>query len=175
MAREKLSNFWYHNILDKFFPFFLAHKVNTNHEQKISSDLEAEAGSHRCCLLKNIQNLWGGAQHFPRHATCQRSHELIASSRLWIPPLLSMLLWLVVWRGQHSCTLSYISMHGQQLFRRLEVYPGSLLRIRLSWLLCVRSRQALLMVELLLLVVVLEVVQMKSPPLEPLSTKDTRV
>ena len=30
------------------------------------------------------------------------------------------------------------------VLRRLEVQPGSLLRIRFSWLLCVRSRQALL-------------------------------
>jgi len=42
-------------------------------------------------------------------------------------------------------------MHGQQLCRRLEVQPGSLLRIRLSRLLCVRSRQALEVVEPLLL------------------------
>jgi hypothetical protein len=48
-----------------------------------------------------------------------------------------------------------------------------LLRIRLSWFLCVRSRQALVVVELLLLLL-LEAVPMKSPPLEPLSTKGTR-
>ena len=55
-------------------------------EHNISSFLEAEAGSHRCCPSTNIQSLWGGSQHFPRHATCQRSHELIASSRLWVCP-----------------------------------------------------------------------------------------
>jgi hypothetical protein len=66
-------------------------------------------------------------------------------------------------------------MHGQQLCRRLEVQPGSLLRVRLSWLLCVRSRQALLVVEpLLLLLLLLEAVPMKPPPLDPLSTKSTR-
>ena len=54
-----------------------------------------------------------------------------------------MLLWLVAWREQRSCTLSYSNMHGQQLCRRLEVQPGSLLRIRLSWLPSVRSRQVL--------------------------------
>jgi len=54
-------------------------------------------------------------------------------------------------------------MHGQQLCRRLEVQPGSVLRIRLSWLLCVRSRQALLVVvSLLLLLLLLEAVPMKS-------------
>ena len=54
-------------------------------------------------------------------------------------------------------------MHGQQVCRRLEVQPGSLLRIRFSWLLCVRSRQALLVVEpLLLLFLRLEEVPMKS-------------
>jgi len=59
-------------------------------------------------------------------------------------------------------------MHGQQLCRRLEVQPGSLLRIRLFWLLCVRNRQALLVVEpLLLLLLVLEAVPMKPPPLDP--------
>ena len=62
-----------------------------------------------------------------------------------------MLLCLVEWRGQRTCTLSYSSIHGQQLCRRLEVHPGSLLRIRLSWLFCVRSRQVLLVVELFLL------------------------
>jgi len=58
-------------------------------------------------------------------------------------------------------------MHGQQLCRRPEVQPGSLLRIRLSWLLCVRSRQVLLVVEPLLLLLLPK----KSPPLDPLSTK----
>jgi len=48
-----------------------------------------------------------------------------------------------------------------------------LLRIRLSWLLCVRSSQALLVVELLLLLLV-EAVPLNPPPLEPLSTKGTR-
>jgi len=62
-----------------------------------------------------------------------------------------MILWLVAWSGQRSWTLSCSSMHGQQLCRRLEVQPGSLLRIRLSRLLCVRSRQALEVVEPLLL------------------------
>jgi len=66
-------------------------------------------------------------------------------------------------------------MHGQQLCRRLKVQPDSLLRIRLSWLFCVRSRQALLVVEpLLLLLLLLEAVPMKPPPLDPLSTKGTR-
>ena len=46
--------------------------------------------------------MWGGVKHFPRHATCQRSHELLASSHLRVPPLLSMLLWLVAWRGQQA-------------------------------------------------------------------------
>jgi len=70
-----------------------------------------------------------------------------------------MLLWLVAWRGQRSCTLSCSSMHEQQLYRRLEVEPGSFLRIRFSWLLCVRNRQALLVVEpLLLLLLLLEAV-----------------
>ena len=46
-----------------------------------------------------------------------------------------------------------------------EVQPGSLLRIRLSRLLCVRSRQVLLEVEpLLLVLLVLEVVPKKPPP-----------
>ena len=50
-----------------------------------------------------------------------------------------------------------------------------MLRIRLSWFLCVRSRQALLLVELLLLLLLLlEAVPMKPPPLGPLSTKGTR-
>jgi len=58
-------------------------------------------------------------------------------------------------------------MHGQQLCRRLEVKPGSLLRIRLSWLLCVRSRQALLVVEpLLMLLLLLEAVPMKRPAVD---------
>ena len=66
-------------------------------------------------------------------------------------------------------------MHGHQLCRRLEVQQGSLLRIRFSWLLCVRNRQALLVVEpLLLLLLLLEAVPMKPPPLDPLSTKGTR-
>jgi len=66
-------------------------------------------------------------------------------------------------------------MNGQQLCRRLEVHPGSCLRIRFSWLLCVRIRQALLVVEpQLLLLLLLEAVPMKSPPLDLLSTKGTR-
>ena len=66
-------------------------------------------------------------------------------------------------------------MHGQQLCRRLEVEPGSLLHIRVSWLLCVRSKQALLVVDpLLLLLLLLEAVPKKPPPLDPLSTKGTR-
>jgi len=77
-----------------------------------------------------------------------------------------MLLWLVAWRGQRSCTLSCSSIHGQQLCRRLEVQPGSLLRIRISWLLCVRNRQALRVVEsLLLMLLLVETVPMKPPPL----------
>jgi len=51
---------------------------------------------------------------------------------------------------------------------------GQFLCIRLSWLLCVRSRQALLVVDLLLLLLVVEAVPMKPSPLEPLSTKGTR-
>jgi len=73
-----------------------------------------------------------------------------------------MLLWLVAWRGQRSYTLSCSTMHGQQLYRRLEVLPGSLLRIRLSWLFCVRIRQVLLVVDpLLLLFLLLETVPKK--------------
>ena len=79
----------------------------------------------------------------------------------------------MAWAAQLHAVIR--TMHGQQLCRRLEVQPGSLLRIRLPWLLCVRSRQALLVVEpLLLLLLLLEVVPMKPPPLDPLSTKGTR-
>jgi len=86
-----------------------------------------------------------------------------------------MFLWLVVWRGQRSCTLSCNTIHGQQLYRRLEVKPGSLLRIRFSWLFCVRRRQVVLVVEpLFLLFLLLEAVPKNSPPLDPLSTKGTR-
>jgi len=79
----------------------------------------------------------------------------------------------MAWAAQLHAVMS--SMLGQQLCRRLEVQPGSFLRIRLSWLLCVHNRQALLVVEpLLLLFLLLEAVPMKPPPLDPLSTKGTR-
>jgi len=62
-------------------PSFLAHEVCTNHEYKDFLRPRAEAGSHRCCPSTNTQNLGGGAQLFPRHTTCPRSHELLVSRR----------------------------------------------------------------------------------------------
>ena len=82
--------------------FFGPTKFARTTNMKILCDPEAGAGSHRCCPSTNIQNLRGGAQLFPRHTTCPRSHELLVSSRLRVPPLLPMLLWLVEWRRQRS-------------------------------------------------------------------------
>ena len=79
----------------------------------------------------------------------------------------------MAWAAQLHAVIQH--HHGQQLCRRLEVESGSLLRIRLPWLFCVHSRQVLLVVEpLFLLFLLLESVPKKPPPLDPLSTKDTR-
>jgi len=78
----------------------------------------------------------------------------------------------MAWGAQLNAVIQH---HAWIPLFRLEVQPGSLLRIRLSWLLCVRRRQALLVVEpLLLLLLLLESVSKKPPPLDPLSTKGTR-
>ena len=77
-------------ILVNFFCFLLPTKFARTTNMKIACDPEAEVGSHRCCPSTNIQNLWGGAQLFPRHMTCPRSHELLVSSQTnYLPSSLS--------------------------------------------------------------------------------------
>jgi len=78
MALDKLSKFLCYQLLVNFF---LAHEVCTNHEHADCLRPEARARSHRCCPSTNIQNLRGGAQLFPRHTTCPRSHELLVSTQ----------------------------------------------------------------------------------------------
>jgi len=77
MARDKLCKFlWYTLLVNFFFGPRSLHEPRTWRPK-------AEVRSHGegCCPSTNIQNLQGGAQLFPRHTTCPRSHEVLVISQ----------------------------------------------------------------------------------------------
>jgi len=96
-------------IFSQIFPTKSARTMN----MKISCDPEAEAGSLLCCPSPNILNLRGGAQLFPRHTTCLRSHNLLVSSCLRVPPLLPLLLWLVACQSSSGTSRGHTSRSSQ--------------------------------------------------------------
>ena len=83
------TNFW-----STFFPFFCPrslHKPRT-WQLSVTQRLRREVTA-----VARRQNLRGGAQLFPRHTTCPRSHELLVSSHTnYLPSSLStrnLLIW----------------------------------------------------------------------------------